>query len=47
MLSDYINKYKEAVAKNDKKAMERIEKDLSKLGMDKYTLTILVKELSK
>lgn len=44
MLSDYIKMYKEAMEKGDKKQMERIEKDLSQLGMDRMTLKILAKE---
>ena len=44
MLSDYIKAYKEAMEKKDEKEMKRIEKDLSQLGMDRYTLRTLAKE---
>ncbi len=44
MLAEYIERYKEALKNKDKKEQERIEKDLQKLGMDKMTLMVLVKE---
>lgn len=44
MLGEYIDQYVDAYKKNDRKAMEKIEKDLSKVGMDKYTLMQIVKE---
>lgn len=45
MLGDYIEEYKKALQNNDKKEQVRIEKALQSLGMDKYTLMVLVKEL--
>ena len=45
MLSDYIEAYKEAMKANDKKEMEKIEKELAQLGMDKYTLMAIVKDV--
>ena len=44
MLSDYIEAYKEALKNKDKKQQEKIERDLAKLGMDRFTLQILAKE---
>ena len=44
MLRDYIIAYKKAMENKDEKEMKRIEKDLSQLGMDRYTLRMLVKE---
>ena len=44
MLSDYIEAYKEAVVNKNTKEQQRIEKELRKLGMDKITLMLLVKE---
>ena len=45
MLNEYIENYKKAMAEGNKKEMERIEKDLAKLGMDKMTLMVLVREM--
>lgn len=45
MLEDYIKEYKEALKNKDVKNQKRIEKELSILGMDKYTLMILVNEV--
>lgn len=45
MLGEYIEQYKKAMEEGDKKEMERIEKDLAKLGMDKMTLMLLAKEV--
>ena len=47
MLSDYIEAYIEAKKNNNVKQMERIEKQLAKLGMDKHSLDVVVAELSK
>ena len=47
MLSDMINAYVEAQKKGNTKEMQRIEKQLAKLGMDRMTLQILAKEVSK
>ena len=44
MLSDYIEAYKKAVENKDVKAQERIEKEVRKLGMDKFTLMFLARE---
>lgn len=44
MLDDYIQDYIRATKENDKKSMDRIERDLRKLGMDKLTLKVLVNE---
>ena len=38
MLSDYIDAYIKAKQNDDKKTMERIEKELAIIGMDKVTL---------
>lgn len=45
MLSKYIENYKKAMEEGNKKEMERIEKDLAKLGMDKMTLMLLIQEV--
>lgn len=47
MLNDYITAYIKAKKDNDTKFMKQIEKDLARLGMDKSTLLVLVKELEK
>lgn len=44
MLSDYIDAYEAAIRRGDKKAAEKIEKDLARLGMDKATLMLIVGE---
>lgn len=44
MLDEYIVSYIEAWYKEDKKEMEKIEKDLEKLGMDRMTLRTVAKE---
>ena len=44
MLAEYIERYKEALRKKDKKEQERIEKELQKLGMDRATLRFLIRE---
>lgn len=46
-MSEYIEAYVKALKANDRKEMARIERDLQKLGMDRYTLIVLVKELLK
>lgn len=43
MLTDYIEKYKKAVAEDDKKTIRRIERELATLGMDAGTLKMLAK----
>ncbi len=45
MLQDYIDAYEVAIRKGDKKAAEKIEKDLARLGMDKATLMLIVGEI--
>lgn len=45
MLNDYIQAYKQAIKEKNTKEMERIEKDLQKLGMDRLTLRLLTKEV--
>lgn len=47
MLEEYIRQYEAALAAGDKKTMKRIEKDLSVLGMDLATLSVLVRERRK
>ena len=42
MLSDYIDAYIKAKQNDDKKTMERIEKELAIIGMDKATLNALI-----
>ena len=44
MLDDYIQDYIRAMKENDKKSMERIDRELGKLRMDKLTLKVLVNE---
>ena len=44
MLYDYIFAFIDAGKKKDKKEMDRIRKNLEKLGMDQATLYVLVKE---
>lgn len=43
MLSDYIHAYIDAIVKGDKKEMERIERELRVLGMDRATLMGIAK----
>lgn len=43
MLSDYIHAYIDAIVKGDKKEMERIERELRVLGMDRATLLAIAK----
>ena len=45
MLGDYIQQYKQAMKDGNKKEMARIERDLAKMGMDKFTLKILAAEV--
>lgn len=47
MLEDYIEEYEKAMLSGDKKKMAKIEKELATLGMDKYTLAVLIKERKK
>ena len=44
MLHEYIAKYVAALKKNDKAEMDKIEKALAQVGMDKMTLEVLVEE---
>ena len=44
MLADYIHDYVDAYLKQDKKEMRQIEGILVRLGMDRTTLILLVKE---
>lgn len=44
MLSEVIDMYIAALDKKDKKEQERLEKKLYRLGMDKATLMIIVRE---
>jgi len=44
MLSDYIEAYKKAIENKNIKEQERIEKEVRKLGMDKFTLMFLARE---
>lgn len=44
MLSEVIDMYINALEKGDKKEQERLEKKLYRLGMDKATLMIIVRE---
>ena len=46
-MSEYIEAYVKALKANDKKEMARIERVLRKLGMDRYTLMVVVKEMIK
>ena len=46
-MNEYIQAYIQALKAKDKNEMARIERDLQKLGMDRYTLVVLVKELLK
>ena len=47
MLSDYIQELIEAIRNNDQKRQEQIYKFLDKVGMDRMTVRILVKEMMK
>lgn len=44
MLSEVIDMYIKAIDNKDKKEQERLEKKLYRLGMDKATLMIIVRE---
>ena len=46
-MSEYIEAYVKALKANDKKEMARIERNLWRLGMDKHTLLVVVKEMMK
>lgn len=47
MLEEYLTMYEKALADNDVKSIRRIERELNMLGMDKYTLMILIGERKK
>jgi hypothetical protein len=47
MLEEYLTMYEEALQNKDEKAIKRIERELGMLGMDKYTLMILMGERRK
>lgn len=47
MLSEYIKMYIEAQDNNDLKRMDKLERELSSLGVDKYTLDFLAIEMRK
>ncbi len=47
MLEEYIQKYEAAQKEGDKKTMARIERALSSIGMDRYTLLTIVAERRK
>lgn len=47
MLEEYIQMYINAQKENDTNKMDQIEKDTSKLGIDKMTLSILAREIAK
>ena len=47
MLSDAIKKYVKAKRENDTKEMDRIEKLLAKVGMDRQTLMVVIKEMEE
>lgn len=44
MLGDLIEKYEKAMSKNDKKGMDRIERQLASVGMDRRSLLAIVEE---
>ena len=44
MLEDMIVEYEKAIKSGNKWAMQRIERDLAKLGMDKISLMLIVQE---
>lgn len=43
MLAEYITAYIDAIVKCDKREMERIERELRALGMDRATLMAVAK----
>ena len=45
MLTDYIDRYKEALMQGDHKTAMEIERALAMLGMDRATLMVIVKEM--
>ncbi len=47
MLGDYVREYADAWKKHDIKKMEKIEKELASLGMDRMSLRIAAKEFMK
>lgn len=47
MLSEYIHDYVDAKKQGDCVKMKQIEDDLKKLGMDRYTLMAIVKDIEK
>ena len=44
MIEEYISQYEEALKNKDMKAQHKIERDLSKVGMDRMTLMTIVTE---
>lgn len=44
MLEHYVAAYVQALQNGDKKLAAKIERELNRLGMDKLTLTVLVRE---
>lgn len=47
MLSEIIDAYRMARREGNKNEMQRLEKQLSRLGMDRYSLMAIVDELDK
>ncbi len=45
MLTDYIDRYREALKQGDHKTAREIERALAMLGMDRATLMVIVKEM--
>lgn len=47
MLEEYLQEYEKAIAGKEWKEVSRIERELASLGMDKLTLSVLIKERKK
>ena len=47
MLNDMLQLYIKAKESNNTKELSKIEKQLNRLGMDNYTIRVLVKELEE
>ena len=45
MLNDLLQALKKAIQEGNKKEVKRLEKQLNGLGMDSYTISVLLKEV--
>ena len=45
MLSEILQELKKALENGDEKTAHRLERELNRLGMDTYTIKVLLKEV--